>query len=59
MEMEASTCPVNVPVCIVPDWFGERNMQYRVTLFTGQMVLELKERWKLLRIVFRRDEKAR
>lgn len=57
MEMEASTCPVNVPVCIVPDWFGERDMQYRITLFTGQMVLE--ERWKLLRIVFRRDEKAR
>lgn len=57
MEMEASTCPVNVPVCIVPDWFGERDMQHRVTLFTGQMVLE--ERWKLLRIVFRRDEKAR
>lgn len=59
MEMETSTCPVNVPAWIVPDWFGERDMQYRVTLFTGQMVLELKERWKLLRIVFRRDEKAR
>lgn len=36
-------------------------MHYRVhvALFTGQMVLKLKEGWKLLRIVFRRDEKAR